>query len=377
MIYLDNNSTTRVDPAVLEAMLPYFCEQYGNAASSTHELGRQAKQAVDHARRVIADAIGARTNEICFTSGATESNNLAIRGACTHRSAKIRRMVSLSTEHRAVLDPVTRLGKEGFETVWVDDVQPDGSVPLGALQNALNQPTTLLSMMVANNEIGTILSLQDVLEFVPAETLIHSDVAQAFGRVPLHVTEVPVQLMSFSAHKIYGPKGIGALYVSRGTRLKPIVDGGGHEGGKRSGTLNVPAIVGFGRAVELMQENRESEEARIRELMHRCTRLMREQVGGVKLNGPSIDARLLGNLNFQIEGVDAEALTLQIPEVCISTGSACTSAEPEPSHVLRAIGLSETEARSSIRMGIGRFNTAEEIDLAVAQISQAVRDLRN
>ena len=369
MIYLDNNSTTPVDPRVLDTMLPYFSESYGNAASTTHEQGREARKAVERAREILAHSIGAASDEIYFTSGATESNNLAIRGACTHRSLKERLLLTSLREHRAVLDPFRRLAKEGFELLFQEDTP--ALLPT-------ERPVALASFMLANNEIGEIRDLSSIREKLPNQTaLFHSDVAQAMGRVRWDVVSSGLDLASLSAHKIYGPKGIGALYVRRGTRLKAIIDGGGHESGKRSGTLNVPGIVGFGKAVELGMEFLESEVPRLQKLMQLCDRWLHEKVGGCQLNGPEIDRRLPGNLNYRIEGIDAEALTLNLPEICISTGSACTSADPQPSHVLRAIGLNESEARSSIRIGIGRFNTEEEIRAAVDGIAACCRQLRN
>lgn len=376
MIYLDNNSTTRTDPVVVESMLPWFSENYGNAASTTHEMGRIARQAVENARAVIAQAIGATPNEIVFTSGATESNNLAIRGTATHRSSRHKRVVTAPTEHPAVLDPVRRLEKEGFEIDWLSVRAETGDIDFSS-SGSKEPAADLVSVMAANNEIGTLLNLEDAIGFKNSRSaLLHTDAAQALTKVELDVTGQGIDLMSLSAHKIYGPKGIGALYVRRGVRLKPILDGGGHESGRRSGTLNVPGIVGFARAVELALDRREAEHARIRELMDLLNCRMTEKVGGVRLNGPPVDQRLLGNMNFLLDGIDAETLTLKLPDVCISTGSACTSADPEPSHVLQAVGRTEMEARSSLRIGIGRYNTREEIELAVEQIAFAAKLLR-
>lgn len=378
MIYLDNNSTTPVDPRVLESMLPFFSDQFGNASSSTHEMGRQANRAVEESRETIAGVLGVSPDEIYFTSGATESNNLAIRGFATHRSTRTREIVSATTEHRAVLDPVKRLGREGFRIHWLEPSGRTGEFDLGSLENVLSDETSLVSLMWANNEIGTCLPIHEIAALCTSKgATLHCDAVQAFGRVPVNLRDLPVHLLSISGHKIYGPKGIGALYVRRGTRLKALVDGGGHEGGKRSGTLNVPGIVGLGRAVQIAQECMESEETRIRELMRICDQLVLSKVEKAILNGPALDDRLLGNLNYELEGIDAETLTLNLQEVCISTGSACTSAEPGPSHVLQAIGLNETQARASIRIGIGRFNSKEEIELAVEKIADAARNLRS
>lgn len=377
MIYLDNHSTTRVDPSVIERMLPYFGEHYGNAASNTHEMGRVARQAVEESRGLIAASIGAEPGEIYFTSGATESNNLALRGIALHRSTKIQRLVTATTEHRAILDPVRRLAKEGFDVTWLQPATGTGEITVDAVRQGLVDPAALVSLMLANNEIGTCLPVGPIgAACREAGVKLHCDAAQALGRMKIEVHHAGIDLLSLSAHKVYGPKGIGALFVRQGTRLKAILDGGGHEGGKRSGTLNVPGIVGFARAVELAMEQQEAEEVRIRELMELCDSLIRQQVGGAELNGPAIDQRLLGNLNYRLEGINAETLALRLPEVCLSTGSACTSAEPEPSHVLQAIGLSEMEARGSIRIGIGRFNTDEEIREAIDRMAVVAKELR-
>lgn len=376
MIYLDNNSTTRVDPQVVDAMLPFFSQEYGNAASTTHELGRSARQAVELSRAIIAQAIGATEGEIYFTSGATESNNLAIRGLCTHRGARHKRVVSSTAEHRAVLDPLKRLTKERIVVDWIDS-DASGKLEQGSLVNQLAEPLDLVSLMLANNEIGNLLDVEPISSIKKQNPFVlHCDGAQALGKCEIDVQAAGIDMLSLSAHKVYGPKGVGALYVRRGVRLKPIVDGGGHENGKRSGTLNVPGIVGFAKAVELAQAGLQEESSRIRQLMHQFDSALHRSLDGVELNGPPLEQRLLGNLNYSLQGIDAETLTLQLPEICISTGSACTSADPEPSHVLQSLGLNETEARSSIRVGIGRFNTAAEIDHAVQQICTAVTALR-
>ena len=377
MIYLDNNSTTPVDPQVVDRMLPYFSEQYGNASSTTHWMGREARQAVENARSTIANAIGAVPEEIYFTSGATESNNMAIRGTALHRSSRNKSLLSALTEHRAVLDPLRRLERESVSVQWLSPASNSGEIDLNALNGAVSEETALVSLLWANNEIGTCLDVDKVGNICSALGIkFHSDAAQVLGKLAVDVQKSQIDLLSLSAHKVYGPKGVGALYAKKGTRLKSIVDGGGHENGKRSGTLNVPGIVGFGAAVELALDSMADEENRIRELMRLCDSLMHSEVGGAELNGPSIDERLLGNLNYRLENIDAETLTLNLAETCISTGSACTSADPEPSHVLQAVGLDESQARSSIRIGIGRFNTAEEIKTAVKEIGTAASKLR-
>jgi cysteine desulfurase len=376
-VYLDNNSTTRVDPRVFEAMAPYLLEEYGNPASTTHEMGRRAKEAVEVARQKIASLIHATPEEIVFTSGATESNNLAIRGVCTHRSAKTRRIVTSLLEHRAVLDPIRRLEKESFEVSRLKGFDRKGAVDAEELSGAIAPSCDLLSLMLANNEIGTIGDFNLIAELKSRSKFVfHCDAAQALGKIAIDVRQSPVDLMSFSGHKLHGPKGVGALYVRRGTRLKPVIDGGGHEGGKRSGTLNVGGIVGFGTAAGIVAAELSEIRTHLQRLTTECWRKLTRKIEGVYLNGPPIDERLPGNLNITIDGVDAETLTLKIPRICISTGSACTSADPEPSHVLQAIGLSEMAARASIRIGLSRFTTDEEVDFAVQAIADAVFELR-
>jgi cysteine desulfurase len=386
-IYLDNHATTRVDPRVVEAMLPFFTETYGNAASTSHSFGWEAKEAVDQARGAIAAAIGAKQREIVFPSGATESDNLAIRGVAERRNRRGNHLVTLRTEHRAVLDPIERLGRRGFEVTHLDVEQAPGNragrLDAEQLAAVLRDDTLLVSVMLANNEIGVIQPLAEVAKLCHERgVLVHCDATQAVGKIPVDVQALGVDLMSFSAHKIYGPKGVGALYVRRSApqvRLEPQIAGGGHEGGLRSGTLAVPLIVGFAKALELCLEEMTHQQLRLAGLRDRLFAGLTAELEGVSLNGPALDApelRLAGNLNVSFDFVDGEALLMNVKDLAVSSGSACTSANPEPSHVLRALGLSDDAVRSSLRFGLGRFNTTEEIDFAVQSVAQVVRRLR-
>jgi len=392
-IYLDNHATTRVDPRVVEAMAPLWVENYGNPASTSHEFGWRAKETIDAARRDIAQAIGARDKEIVFTSGATESNNLAIRGAADLPRRRGHKVISAATEHRAVLDPLARLARGDVEVTLLP-VAPHESATPGLLSAddvaaAIDDETFLVSVMLANNEIGVIQPLAEMGALCKERgVLLHCDATQAVGKVPVDVESLQVDLMSFSAHKIYGPKGVGALYVrSRGprVRLRPLIEGGGHENGLRSGTLNTPGIVGLAVALRLCRDELPEESARLAALRERLYAGLRAAVPDVLLNGPPLDAtdsngqllRLPNNLNLSFPLVDGEALLMSMREVAVSSGSACTSANPEPSHVLRALGLSDDLTRSSLRFGLGRFNTDEEIDFAVEAVADAVKRLRS
>jgi cysteine desulfurase len=386
-VYLDNHATTRVDPRVVEAMLPYFSTIYGNAASTSHGFGSEAKEAVDRAREAIAAAIGGSPREIVFTSGATESNNLAIRGVAERGRPGRQHLVTVATEHRAVLDPIERLARRGFEVSVLGVTQAPhaaaGLVELDRLRDAVRDDTLLVSVMLANNEIGVIQPLAEIAAICRQRgAILHCDATQAVGKLPLDVGLLGVDLMSFSAHKLYGPKGVGALWVRRGTgaaRLEPQIAGGGHEHGFRSGTLNVPGIVGFARALALCLEEMPSEQPKLAGLRHRLLRGIGERLDGVALNGPSLESaaqRLANNLNLSFAYVDGEALLINMRDVAVSSGSACTSANPEPSHVLRALGLSDEATRSSLRFGLGRFNTEEEIDFAADAVVRVVTSLR-
>jgi cysteine desulfurase len=386
-IYMDNHATTRVDPRVLEAMLPYFTERYGNAGSVSHVFGWDARDAVDSARQTIAAAIGAQPREIVFTSGATESNNLALRGMAERTRKKGNHLVSVATEHRAVLDPLEKLTRRGFEVTLLPVApaeQPNaGLIDPAQVAEAIRDDTLLVSVMLANNESGAIHPLAEIGAICRQRGVpLHCDATQALGKIPADVDALKVDLMSFSAHKIFGPKGVGALYIRRQSpplRLQSQIDGGGQEHRLRSGTLNVPGIVGFARALELCIEELPAEMPRLAGMRDRLFRELAGRLDGVSLNGPVLDRldwRLPGNLNVSFAYVDGEALMMSMKDVAVSSGSACTSAEPEPSHVLRALGLSDDLTRASLRFGLGRFNTDEEVDFAVEAVTDAVGRLR-
>lgn len=377
-IYLDNHATTRVDPRVVEAMLPYFTEIYGNAASVSHRFGWEAADAVEQARARIGRALHADPKEIIFTSGATEANNLAIKGVAAALRRKGNHLVTAAAEHRSVLDVVKRLGREGWD-VSIAACDSFGRVSPGAIADAITDQTVLVSVMAANNEVGTINAVREIGALCRERgVLFHTDATQAVGKIPVDVQADPIDLLSCTAHKLYGPKGIGALYVRRGdarVRVSPLLDGGGHERGLRSGTLAVPLIVGFGLAVELAAAESAEESSRIRGLRDRLYDGIQHRVAAVRLNGHPTD-RLAGNLNLSFGYVDGEALMMAMRDVAVSSGSACTAANPEPSHVLTAMGLDDDSARASLRFGLGRFTTLEEIDAAVEAVAGAVEKLR-
>lgn len=366
-IYLDCHATTPVDPRVLEAMLPYFSERFGNPASVTHAYGWEAEAAVQQARETLAAAIGATPEEIIFTSGATEANNLAIKGVAEAKFSQGRHLISVQTEHNAVLDPLRYLESLGFEVTLLP-VRPDGLIDLATLKQALRPETILVSVMAANNEIGVLQPLAEIGALCRDRKIyFHTDAAQAVGKIPLNIQSLPIDLMSFTAHKIYGPKGIGALYVRRRNprvTLAPQLHGGGHERGLRSGTLPTPLIVGFAKAVELAVAEMSNERDRILGLRQHLWQQLNDAIPDLLLNGHA-QQRLPGNLNISVPGVDGQALLLGLqPTIAVSSGSACTSAKIAPSHVLEALGRSESLAYASIRFGIGRFNTEAEIDQA-------------
>jgi cysteine desulfurase len=377
-IYMDNNATTQADARVVEAMLPYFTVHYGNAASRNHSLGRDAEVAVANARQKVAALIGADEREIVFTSGATESNNLAIKGAAAMYRHKGNHMITAATEHSAVLDVCKRLESEGCEITYLP-VDRFGQIRLQQVADAITGRTILISVMAANNEIGTLQPMEEIGKFCKdRDVLFHCDAAQAVGKIPIDVEAMQIDLLSVSAHKIYGPKGVGALYVRRRdprVRLQPMMDGGGHERGMRSGTLPVPNIVGFGKACELCRAEMSEESGRIRRLRDSLRDGILAELEEVKLNGHPTE-RLAGNLNLSFAYVDGEALMMAIKDVAVSSGSACTTASPGPSHVLKALGLDDDLARSSIRFGLGRFNTEDEIKYVIAEVVRAVRHLR-
>lgn len=379
-IFMDNHSTTRTDPRVVEAMLPFFNENYGNAASRNHSFGWKAESAVDNARLQVANLIGGRAKEIVFTSGATESDNLAIKGVASFYKKRGNHIITLETEHKAVLDTCKRLSREGFE-VTVIRPQSDGLVTPQMVVDAMTDKTILVSVMHVNNEIGVIQPLADIANAVKAKNpkcLIHCDAAQSVGKIPFDVEAMNVDLVAISAHKMYGPKGIGALWVRRKPRVRidPSIDGGGHERGMRSGTLPVPLIVGFGKACEVAQASLAEESVRVRQLRQRLYDGLSNRLSDVYVNG-SLEHRIAGNLNISFAFVEGESLLMALKDVAVSSGSACTSASLEPSYVLRALGVGEELAHTSIRFGLGRFNTQEDVDYVIDLVVRSVERLRN
>jgi cysteine desulfurase len=377
-IYLDSHATTRVDPRVLDAMLPYFTEYFGNSASRNHEFGWAAEQGVEKARKQIADLIGASAKEIIFTSGATESDNLAIKGVAEMYAEKGNHIITAATEHKAVLDTCKKLEKNGYRVTYLP-VQGDGLVDLDMLKEAITDKTILVTIMYANNEIGVIQPVAEIGKICRERgVLFHTDGVQAVGKVPIDVNKDNIDIMSITAHKLYGPKGVGALYVRRkGPRvqLTAQMDGGGHERGMRSGTLNVPGIVGLGEACAICHREMPEESKRLRALRDRLKAKLEEGLDEIYLNG-SWEHRLPHSLNISFAYVEGESLLMGINDVAVSSGSACTSATLEPSYVLKALGLGDDIAHSSIRFGIGRFNTEEEIDYVADKLIHVVRKLR-
>ncbi|HBE18827.1 MAG TPA: IscS subfamily cysteine desulfurase [Cyanobacteria bacterium UBA11159] len=377
-IYLDNHATTQMDERVLAAMIPYFREHFGNPASISHLYGWEAEAAVKQARNTLAEAIHATSAEIIFTSGATEANNLAIKGVAEAYFYKGRHIITVQTEHSAVLDPCRYLEKLGFEITFLP-VQPDGLIDLSKLEKAIRPDTILVSVMAANNEIGVLQPLAEIGKICHEhQVLFHTDAAQAIGKISLDVETMKIDLMSLTAHKIYGPKGIGVLYVRRRhprVKIAPQIQGGGHERGLRSGTLYTPQIVGFAKAVALALEELESESERLLQMRSHLWNSL-SQIDRIYLNGHPTQ-RLPGNLNISVAGVDGAALILGLqPIVAVSSGSACSSATVAPSHVLLALGHSESLAYSSIRFGLGRFNTIEEIEQVAQHAIATIQSLR-
>jgi cysteine desulfurase len=380
-VYLDYQATTPTDPRVVAAMLPYFTEKFGNPHSTSHRFGREAAEAVEQARGEVAVLIGAEPREIVFTSGATESNNAALKGALRflrdERRAEKDHIVTVATEHKCVLETCHQLEREGF-TVTILPVGRDGLLSLDQLAAAIGPRTALVSIMAVNNEIGVIQPLAAIGALCRARgVLFHSDAAQAVGKIPIDVETMQIDLLSISGHKLYGPKGVGALYVRRRprVRLTPLIDGGGQERGFRSGTLPTPLCVGFGRACAIAQAEMTAESVAIDALRRQLLAGLRSRVPGTRLNG-SDEYRVAGNLNVAFTGVDADVLLDSCPAVAASTGSACSSASVEPSYVLRALGLDEATARSSLRLCVGRFTTKAEIDFAVDALAAAVERVR-
>ncbi len=377
-IYLDNHSTTKVDPRVVAAMVPYFSENYGNAASKHHEFGWKAEAAVEHARANIARLIGAESREIVFTSGATESINLALKGLAGLSDPGRAHIITAVTEHKAVLDTCARLERSGYEVTYLP-VDKFGRVDPGDVKKAMTDRTILVSIMMANNEVGTVAPVAEIGAVCrEAGVVFHTDATQAVGKIPVNVTSCNIDLMSFSAHKMYGPKGIGALFIRAARprlRLAPQVDGGGHEGGFRSGTLNVPAIVGFGMAAVLAQREMEAEGARLSVLRDRLEGEITSRLEDIGVNGDRTN-RLPHNTNLTFRGVHADRLIMDIKDIAVSSGSACSSASPEPSHVLRALGMNDEDVLSSIRFGLGRFTMDEEIEYTIGRVVQSVKAAR-
>jgi len=377
-IYMDNHATTPVDPRVVEAMLPYFTNQFGNAASRNHPFGWEAEKAVETAREQIAALIHASPKEIIFTSGATESDNLAIKGVAEMYREKGNHIITMVIEHKAVLDTCKRLEKYGYQVTYLP-VAKDGRIDLDDLRRALTDKTILISLMYANNEIGVLQSIEEIGRLAKErKVLFHTDATQAVGKVPFDVQKFNVDLASLSAHKMYGPKGVGALYVRRKNprvQVAPLIDGGGHERGMRSGTLNVPSIVGFGKACEIARQEMPAEMERMRALRDRLQDGLFRRLDEVYING-SMEHRLPNNLNVSFAYVEGESLLMGINDIAVSSGSACTSATLEPSYVLKALGVGEDLAHTSIRFGLGRFNTPEEVDYVTGRVVETVMRLR-
>ncbi len=373
-IYMDNHATTRTDPRVVESMLPYFTEQFGNA-NSIHAFGQQAAEAVARARGQVAALISAEPKEIVFTSGATESNNLAIKGAAAMYRRQGNHIVTTQIEHRAVLDPCRRLEREGFRVTYLP-VDRFGQVSVQDVAEAITPETILVSVMLANNEVGTLQPVAEIGAFCHQhKVLLHTDATQALGKIPVDVDSLNADLLSMSAHKMYGPKGIGALYVRRRVRLEPALDGGGHERGMRSGTLAVPSIVGFAKACELSKNLLDEEAVSCRRMRNRLHEGLIEAMDDCALNGHPVE-RLPGNLNLSFAHVQGEALLMALKNVAVSSGSACTSASVEPSYVLRAMAVPDDLAHASIRFGLGRYNTLEEVEYVIDEVTRVVRRLR-
>jgi len=377
-IYLDNNATTRVDPRVVEAMLPFFSETYGNAASVHHKFGWEAEEAVERSREGLAEILGCDAKEIIFTSGATESDNIAIKGVAWAYGGKGRHIITCATEHKAVLDPCKYLEGEGYSVTYLP-VDQYGLIDLAQLEESITDETILVSIMTANNETGVLQPIEEIAKVCKSKgVLFHTDATQAFGKVRINVERMQIDLLSLSAHKIYGAKGVGALYVRRRNpyvKCRPVLHGGGHERKLRSGTLNVPGIVGLGKAAEIAVEEMPSESVRQRRLRDRLHEGLCSELEGVYLNGHP-ELRLPNTVNLSFAWVEGEAIMLGIDEIAVSSGSACTSASLESSHVLRAMSVPDELAHSSLRFSLGRFNTADEIEYTITRVAEEVRRLR-
>jgi cysteine desulfurase len=376
---MDNHATTPLDPRVLDAMMPYLTDKFGNAASRNHQFGWDAEAAVEDARKQIALLIGADPREIVFTSGATESDNLALKGVAGMYREKGDHIITCVTEHKAILDSCKHLEKEGCRVTFLP-VNDKGFVSLDDIRNAITEKTILISIMTANNEVGVVQDIKEIGKIARERgVLFHTDAVQAVGKIPFNVNEMNVDMASLSAHKMYGPKGVGALYVRRRNPrvlLTPIIDGGGHERGMRSGTLNVPGIAGFGKAAQIAREELDKEIAEMFRMRERLRLTLERELDEVYING-DLEKRLPGNLNMSFAYVEGESLLMGIHDIAVSSGSACTSASLEPSYVLKALGVGEDLAHTSIRFGIGRFNTDEEVDYVANRVIEVVRRLRD
>jgi cysteine desulfurase len=377
-IYLDSHATTQMDPRVLDTMLPYFSTKFGNAASRNHSFGWEAEEAVEHARKQVADLVGANPKEIIFTSGATESDNLAIKGVAEMYAERGNHIITAATEHKAVLDTCKKLEKHGYRVTYLP-VQQNGLIDLDMLRQAITDKTILISIMYANNEIGVVQPIAEIGKIARERgVLFHTDAVQAIGKIPVNVVKDNIDLASITGHKLYGPKGAGALYVRRKNprvQITSQMDGGGHERGMRSGTLNVPGIVGLGKACELCRQEMPQESGRLRALRDKLKNRLEAELDEVFVNG-SMEHRLPHNLNISFAYVEGESLLMGINDIAVSSGSACTSATLEPSYVLKALGAGDDLAHSSIRFGLGRFTTEEEVDYAAAKVVEVVRKLR-
>jgi len=375
---MDNHATTPLDPRVLDAMMPYLTDKFGNAASRNHQFGWDAEAAVEDARKQIALLIGADTREIVFTSGATESDNLALKGVAGMYREKGDHIITCVTEHKAILDSCKHLEKEGCRVTFLP-VNDKGFVSLDDVRNAITEKTILISIMTANNEVGVVQDIKEIGKIARERgVLFHTDAVQAVGKIPFNVNAMNVDMASLSAHKMYGPKGVGALYVRRRNPrvlLTPIIDGGGHERGMRSGTLNVPGIAGFGKAAQIAREDLDKEISEMFRMRERLRTTLERELDEVYING-DLEKRLPGNLNMSFAYVEGESLLMGIHDIAVSSGSACTSASLEPSYVLKALGVGEDLAHTSIRFGIGRFNTDEEVDYVANRVIETVRRLR-
>ncbi len=378
-IYLDNNATTPVDPRVLEAMLPYYREHFGNAASRSHAFGWTAEKAVENAREQVAAVLNASPKEIVWTSGATESDNIAVKGTARMYQDKGRHLITQVTEHKAVIDPSKYLEQQGWKVTFLP-VDKKGRISLDQLSDAITDETVLISIMFANNEIGTIQPIRDIGALCKEKGIIfHTDATQAFGKVPIDVEEMGIDLLSLSGHKLHGPKGVGALYVRRKrprVRCEAVIHGGGHERGMRSGTLNVPGIVGLGTAAEIAAKEMNAEAKRLTALRNRLWEGLSGRLDEIFLNGDT-DTGLPNTLNVSFAYVEGESLMMGFDNIAVSSGSACTSASLEPSYVLKSLGVGDDLAHSSIRFSLGRFNTADEIEQTVTQVTDTVRRLRD